>query len=185
MSFFQKLSNALSRFMYGRNGSDQLGWASIILLLVLNTVNLFLRSSSSDTVYMLLTTADLVLMVWILFRMFSRNLPKRRRENAWFLAKIVNPVKNRRMRSMDKQHKYFTCPNCRTVWQHHHHLSQVWRLHPRQELNQKHQAPAYEAGASYFFLLQTDVLSGTMKAETSGKEWAPCPGIIKPISPLT
>lgn len=116
MSFFQKLSNALSRFMYGRNGSDQLGWASIILLLVLNTVNLFLRSSSSsDTVYMLLTTADFVLMVWILFRMFSRNLPKRRRENAWFLAKIVNPVKNRRMRSMDKQHKYFTCPNCRTV----------------------------------------------------------------------
>ena len=51
MSFFQKLSNALSRFMYGRNGSDQLGWASIILLLVLNTVNLFLRSSSSSLSY--------------------------------------------------------------------------------------------------------------------------------------
>ena len=115
MSFFQKLSNALSRFMYGRNGSDQLGWASIILLLVLNTVNLFLRNSSSDTVYMLLTTADLVLMVWILFRMFSRNLPKRRRENAWFLNKIVNPIKNGRARSADKEHKYFTCPNCRTV----------------------------------------------------------------------
>ena len=41
MSFFQKLGNALSRFMYGRNGSDQLGWASLVLLLVLNTVNLF------------------------------------------------------------------------------------------------------------------------------------------------
>ena len=37
MSFFQKLGNALSRFMYGRNGSDQLGWASLVLLLVLNT----------------------------------------------------------------------------------------------------------------------------------------------------
>ena len=36
MSFFQKLGNALSRFMYGRNGSDQLGWASLVLLLVLN-----------------------------------------------------------------------------------------------------------------------------------------------------
>ena len=33
MSFFQKLGNALSRFMYGRNGSDQLGWASLVLLL--------------------------------------------------------------------------------------------------------------------------------------------------------
>ena len=35
MSFFQKLGTALSRFMYGRNGSDQLGWASLVLLLVL------------------------------------------------------------------------------------------------------------------------------------------------------
>lgn len=118
MSFFQKLGNALSRFMYGRNGSDQLGWASLILLLVLNTVNLFTRHSS-EVVHTVLSTATFLLMVWILFRMFSRNLPKRRSENAWFLNKIVNPLrvgsKNRRMRSADKEHKYFTCPNCRTV----------------------------------------------------------------------
>ena len=50
MSFFQKLGNALSRFMYGRNGSDQLGWASLVLLLVLNTVNLFVKYSS-ETVH--------------------------------------------------------------------------------------------------------------------------------------
>ena len=78
MSFFQKLGNAFSRFMYGRNGSDQLGWASIVLLLVLNTVNLFMRSGS-ETVHTILSTASLLLMVWILFRMFSRNLPKRRK----------------------------------------------------------------------------------------------------------
>ena len=118
MSFFQKLGNAFSRFMYGRNGSDQLGWASIVLLLVLNTANLFMRSGS-ETVHTILSTASLLLMVWILFRMFSRNLPKRRKENAWFLRKIYNPLRsgsrNRRMRSMDKEHKYFTCPNCRTV----------------------------------------------------------------------
>ncbi len=118
MSFFQKLGNAFSRFMYGRNGSDQLGWASIVLLLVLNTVNLFMRRGS-ETVHTILSTASLLLMVWILFRMFSRNLPKRRKENAWFLTKLYNPLRsgsrNRRMRSMDKEHKYFTCPNCRTV----------------------------------------------------------------------
>ena len=54
-------------------------------------------------------------MVWTLFRMFSRNLPKRRSENAWFLTKIVNPLKSQRARSRDKDHKYFTCPQCRTV----------------------------------------------------------------------
>lgn len=114
MSFFQKMGNALSRFMYGRNGVDQLGWASLVLVLLLDTVELIVRSKS-DTARMILSTLSFLLMVWTLYRMFSRNLPKRRKENAWFLTKMVNPVKNRKARSMDKDHKYFTCPQCRTV----------------------------------------------------------------------
>lgn len=114
MSFFQKMGNALSRFMYGRNGVDQLGWASLVLVLLLDTVELIVRSKS-ETARMILSTVSFLVMVWILFRMFSRNLPKRRKENAWFLTKIVNPVKNRKARSQDKDHKYFTCPQCRTI----------------------------------------------------------------------
>ena len=114
MSFFQKMGNALSRFMYGRNWVDQLGWASLVLVLLLDTVELIVRSKS-ETARMILSTVSFLVMVWILFRMFSRNLPKRRKENAWFLTKIVNPVKNRKARSQDKDHKYFTCPQCRTV----------------------------------------------------------------------
>ena len=114
MSFFQKMGNALSRFMYGRNGVDQLGWASLVLVLLLDTVELIVRSKS-ETARMILSTVSFLVMVWILFRMFSRNLPKRRKENAWFLTKIVNPVKNRKARSQDKDHKYFTCPQCSTV----------------------------------------------------------------------
>lgn len=114
MSFFQKMGNALSRFMYGRNGVDQLGWASLVLVLLLDTVELIVRSKS-ETARMIPSTVSFLVMVWILFRMFSRNLPKRRKENAWFLTKIVNPVKNRKARSQDKDHKYFTCPQCRTI----------------------------------------------------------------------
>lgn len=114
MSFFQKMGNALSRFMYGRNGVDQLGWASLVLVLLLDTVELIVRSKS-ETARMILSTVSFLVMVWILFRIFSRNLPKRRKENAWFLTKIVNPVKNRKARSQDKDHKYFTCPQCRTI----------------------------------------------------------------------
>ena len=114
MSFFQKMGNALSRFMYGRNGVDQLGWASLVLVLLLDTVELIVRSKS-ETARMILSTVSFLVMVWILFRMFSRNLPKRRKENAWFLTKIVTPVKNRKARSQDKDHKYFTCPQCRTI----------------------------------------------------------------------
>lgn len=114
MSFFQKMGNALSRFMYGRNGVDQLGWASLVLVLLLDTAELLVRSRS-DTARMILSTLSFLLMVWTLYRMFSRNLPKRRRENAWFITKVINPVKNRKARSRDKDHKYFTCPQCRTV----------------------------------------------------------------------
>ena len=46
-------------------------------------------------------------------------LQRRRAENAWFLTKFVYPVQRRRstgrQQRMDKDHKYFTCPNCRTV----------------------------------------------------------------------
>ncbi len=114
MRFFQKMGNALSRFMYGRNGVDSLGWASLVLVLLLDTAELLVRGRS-DTARMILSILSFLLMVWTLYRMFSRSLPKRRRENAWFLTKVINPVKNRKARSRDKDHKYFTCPWCRTV----------------------------------------------------------------------
>lgn len=114
MRFFQKMGNALSRFMYGRNGVDSLGWASLVLVLLLDTAELLVRGRS-DTARMILSILSFLLMVWTLYRMFSRSLPKRRRENAWFLTKVINPVKNRKARSQDKDHKYFTCPRCRTV----------------------------------------------------------------------
>ena len=34
-SFFYKVSSALARFMYGRNGTDQLNWAILVLYLIL------------------------------------------------------------------------------------------------------------------------------------------------------
>ena len=124
MSFFQKMGNAFSRFMYGRNGVDSLGWASLVAVLLLDTAELIVRSKNETAILCILgiflrssILNGLVFLAIILiyFRMFSRNLPKRRSENAWFLTKIVNPLKSQRARSRDKDHKYFTCPQCRTV----------------------------------------------------------------------
>ena len=116
MSFFQKIGNGLARFMYGRNGADQLCMAMILTALALNIVNAFV---TVDLVYVILHTLSTVLTVWMVFRMFSRNLQKRRAENAKFLNKIWWPLKRRfgavKQQTQDKEHKYFTCPNCRTV----------------------------------------------------------------------
>ena len=119
MGFFQRIGNALARFMYGRNGMDQLNralfWAYLILWLVGGIVSGILRSDLLSTVFNALTW---ILMVLIFFRMFSKNLYKRRAEN----QKWVNwwwGVKNRsagaKARHADKEHKYFTCKNCKTI----------------------------------------------------------------------
>ena len=53
--------------------------------------------------------------VWCIFRMLSRSIAKRRRENEKYLA-LTAPLRGwlrrRRMIRTDKAHRYFKCPNC-------------------------------------------------------------------------
>ena len=117
MSFFQRLRNALSRFMYGRNGADQLGVCMIWGAILLDLAGMLIKKSG--IVSGIIGFADTALAIWALWRVFSRNLEKRRAENAAFLQKIWWPVKRRfasgRQQRMDREHKYFTCPKCKTV----------------------------------------------------------------------
>lgn len=118
MSFFQKIGNAIVRFMYGRNGMDQLNrtlfWGYIAIFFG-QVVFSILRLQTPALICEILLWP---LMVLILFRMLSKNLPKRRAEN----QKFVNwwwGVKNRnagaKARHADKDHKYFTCKTCGTI----------------------------------------------------------------------
>lgn len=113
---FYRMSNALARFMYGRNGSDQLNVALLAVYLVVCLLRaLFIRSAAAAAFFNILTLLTAALL---LLRMLSRNLDKRRAENARFLA-WWNPVRGRfsgmLQRSRDKEHKYFTCKNCKTI----------------------------------------------------------------------
>lgn len=116
MRFFQKIGNAFARFMYGRNGADQLTWAMMVAGLVLDMVGALTKS---DLVNGLMGLASGVLLLLTFLRMFSRNLQKRRAENAKFLEKVWWPVQRKlgqaKQQSKDKEHKYFTCPNCAAV----------------------------------------------------------------------
>lgn len=117
MGFFQRLRSGLSRFMYGRNGADQLGLCMIWGAVLLDLAGLLVKKST--VAYGLFSLLSTVLVLWAIFRIFSRNLEKRRAENAAFLRKIWWPV-NRKLQSgrqqrADRDHKYFTCPNCKTV----------------------------------------------------------------------
>ena len=118
-NFFYKLQNALYRFMYGRNGSDQLNIALLVVYLVLWLVGSLIASIlNSGVLYSIVNILMTVLAVIIFLRMLSKNLVKRRAENAKFLAWWY-PVKNRlagaKARHADKAHKYFTCRTCKTI----------------------------------------------------------------------
>ena len=118
-NFFTKLQNALYRFMYGRNGSDQLNVALLVIYLALWLVGGLIASILNSGVLAAIVNALMsVLAVIIFFRMLSKNLVKRRAENAKFLAWWY-PMKNRlagmKARRADKAHKYFTCRSCKTI----------------------------------------------------------------------
>lgn len=118
MNFFQRIGNALSRFMYGRNGIDRLCLTMIWAALLLDIINIFLRDRQ-PAAYSIVGFVSTVIVFLALYRMFSRNLEKRRAENARFMAKVWYPISRRiagnQQQRMDKNHRYFTCPQCGAV----------------------------------------------------------------------
>ena len=115
-NFFYRVSGAIARFMYGRNGTDQLNAALLAAYLLVWLVQILL--GRNQTARLVLEAVSLALAFLVLFRTFSRNLPKRRAENAKFLN-WWQPIKNRfaaaRQRRQDKEHKYFVCKSCKTI----------------------------------------------------------------------
>ena len=119
MGFFQRMGMAAARFMYGRNGVDQLNRALLIVYLVLYFAGTLLAGAlKSDLLATVVNAVVNVLMLVILFRMFSRNLYKRREENQKWVHwwwRVKNGNSGARARHADKAHKYFTCKQCKTI----------------------------------------------------------------------
>ena len=98
--------------MAGRNGADQFTRALTIVALVLVFANLFIRSGP-------LLVLWLAIMGYAYFRMFSRNIARRREENARYLQleyKVTSAVRDwwDRLRQR-KDYAFFRCPECRAM----------------------------------------------------------------------
>jgi hypothetical protein len=118
MSFREKLA----RFMYGRYGADQLynalfGFEIVLLFLgtVLNILGNVLPALSIVSAILFLLA--LGLMVYAMFRFFSKNLYKRRLENeAWL--RFAGRFKRRKKPSLPPDtptHIFRSCPKCRST----------------------------------------------------------------------
>ncbi len=100
----------LYSFMYGRNGVDALCRALLVAYFILFAVNLFV---GSIWIYGL----EYAVMIYAAFRMLSRNLAARRRENAWYF-RIESGVRSffrlQKNKWRDrKTHVYHKCPHCK------------------------------------------------------------------------
>ena len=103
------IRNFLRNFMIGRYGPDHLNVAMIIVSLVLALLNGIIGFST------LLYVSNAIVAL-TLFRMLSRNIPRRRAENDKFV-RYWWPIRTWFSRSMAnlkyrKTHRFLSCPSC-------------------------------------------------------------------------
>ncbi len=118
---WQKIKQSLQSFMQGRNGADQLSmpflWAGLILYLLGSVFSSVQGIIIFPILGFLMTLIGFASYVYCIFRMFSRNVDKRRAENRRYLAYTEKKRTERRQAKVRfknrKQYKYFRCPSCK------------------------------------------------------------------------
>lgn len=117
--FLNNLSVKFQRFMYGRYGLDQLYRGLLYIYLGLIIIAMILGRTIDMRIYHVISIAAAALIIFAFFRIFSKNIQKRRDENNKWLV-FENGVKRefRLMRDkfkFRKTHIFKKCPNCKTV----------------------------------------------------------------------
>ncbi len=112
----------IARFLYGRYGADSLYNALFVCELILLFIGAVLSvlGNVNDVLAMISIAFYMIalgLMIFALYRFFSRNIPKRRRENeAWLRFKGKFRRKPKLLLPPDtSDHIFRTCPNCKAT----------------------------------------------------------------------
>ncbi len=99
---FRRIGDWFRNFMIGRYGSDKLNTHLLIAGIGLMLVGSILGKRVPLASWCSLLSY--VPLFWCIFRMYSRNIEARRRENSAYV--------NFFNRMRDKEHRYFRCPRC-------------------------------------------------------------------------
>ena len=98
--FLRQIGTWMTKFMSGRYGMDKLNFAVLWVSVGVAFLGVFVPFAP---VRLVLVAVSYLLMIWAVFRCFSRNIYKRYRENRRFLMMT------------DRKNKYFECPACRQL----------------------------------------------------------------------
>ena len=110
---WENFKQKVAQFLQGRNGVDDLSTACLIGGIAVSLLGTF-------TSLGLFSLMGIVLYFYCLFRIFSKNVEKRREENRKYLGLSkdsrtkVNQFILRRKNS--KEYKYFRCPGCHQIY---------------------------------------------------------------------
>lgn len=100
----------LKRFMAGRYGVDQLSIVLLIVSMLFSLLSMILQIQIMNSI-------SLAAIIFVFFRILSKNITKRYQENKKFL-KYWNPIKNkitskkRRLKN-SRYYRYYNCTNCK------------------------------------------------------------------------
>lgn len=97
------------QFMQGRRGVDQYGRFLLLVAMTFLIVSMF-------TLENLFYYLGLMIFIYAYYRIFSRNLYKRERENTWYLTQKFRLTKGKSFRQKQyewRYYAYFKCPGCR------------------------------------------------------------------------
>lgn len=104
----------IARMMAGRNGNDQFNSFLLIVSILLLLISSIFKNSFGKYLHI----AVVVLLFYMYFRMFSKNLTRRREENGRYMRLQYNAAasfrKHRERWVQRRDYKFFTCPSCKT-----------------------------------------------------------------------
>ena len=101
----------LMQFMSGRYGTDKLFYGIMGLAAIVAFINLIVR-------LYILQLLVYALFAYAVFRMLSRNITARRKENDWFMEKVLSFKRRKEFydrQKADSIHVYKKCPACKAV----------------------------------------------------------------------
>lgn len=109
------MKDKIYRFMYGRNGADHYSRFLTYLSIVPIIVSMVIGGTAGSFLWYL----AIAIIIYAYFRIFSKNLDRRRAENAAYLrakGKFTGGFKNRRERlGQRREYKFFKCPSCKAM----------------------------------------------------------------------
>lgn len=118
-NFFNNLGIKFQKFMYGRYGIDELYRGLFWIYLATILVSAIFSGFINRKIYAVISILSLLIIVFAFYRVFSKNIEKRRQENAkWLVFENALKREGRLIRDkwkFRKTHVFKKCPHCKAV----------------------------------------------------------------------